>query len=95
MTAGRPALISLMDHYALPWYRVTLLEIQKLAYFLQAAGEPLKLEIASFLDSVRSRREPRVTARQGREALALALEIQRAMVEHAGKAGIGDFFLAG
>jgi predicted dehydrogenase len=55
-------------------------------------GEPLKLEIASFLDSVRSRREPRVTARQGREALALALEIQRGMVEHAGKAGLGDFF---
>jgi O-acetyl-ADP-ribose deacetylase (regulator of RNase III) len=44
MTAGRAALISLIDHYALPWYRVTLLEIQKLAYFLQAAGEPLKLD---------------------------------------------------
>ena len=55
-------------------------------------GEPLKLEIASFLDSVRSRKEPRVTGGQGREALALALEIQRAMVEHAGKAGLGDFF---
>jgi hypothetical protein len=44
MTAGRAALISLIDHYALPWYRVTLLEIQKLAYFLPAAGEPLKLD---------------------------------------------------
>ena len=55
-------------------------------------GEPLKLEIASFLESVRTRRAPRVTARQGREALALALEIQRQMVEHAGKAGLGDFF---
>jgi len=59
------------------------------------AGEPLKLEIASFLDAVRERTEPRVTARQGREALALALEIQRAMVEHAGKAGLESFFLAG
>jgi predicted dehydrogenase len=58
-----------------------------------APGEPLRLEIQSFLDSVRSRREPRVTARQGREALALALEIQRGMEEHAGKAGLGDFFL--
>jgi len=58
-------------------------------------GEPLRLEIASFLDSVRTRKTPRVTARQGREALALALEIQLAMVEHAGKAGIGDFFVAG
>ena len=57
-----------------------------------APGEPLKLEIASFLESVRTRREPRVTARQGREALQLALEIQRGMVEHAGKAGLGDFF---
>jgi O-acetyl-ADP-ribose deacetylase (regulator of RNase III) len=44
MTAGRAALISLIGHYALPWYSVTLLEIQKLAYFLQAAGEPLKLD---------------------------------------------------
>ena len=57
-----------------------------------APGEPLKLEIQSFLESVRTRREPRVTARQGREALALALEIQRGMAEHAGKAGLGDFF---
>jgi len=55
-------------------------------------GEPLKLEIASFLDSVRTRRPPRVTARQGRDALALALEIQSAMVEHANKAGLGNFF---
>ena len=31
MTAGRAALISLIDHHVLPWYRVTLLEIQKLA----------------------------------------------------------------
>jgi predicted dehydrogenase len=57
------------------------------------AGEPLRLEIASFLDSVRSRRPPRVTARQGRDALALALEIQRAMVAHAEKAGLVDFFV--
>src|SRR5580698_9035531 len=59
------------------------------------AGEPLKLEIASFLDAVRNRYTPRVTARQGREALALALEIQRGMVEHAEKAGLADFFTAG
>jgi hypothetical protein len=44
MTAGRAALIGLIDHYALPWYRVTLLEIQNLAYFLQPVGEPLKLD---------------------------------------------------
>ena len=42
-------------------------------------GEPLRLEIASFLDAVRTRCEPRVTARQGRDALALALDIQSAI----------------
>jgi predicted dehydrogenase len=56
-------------------------------------GEPLRLEIESFLDSVRSRREPRVTARQGRNALALALEIQASMVAHAHRAGLDDFFV--
>jgi len=58
-------------------------------------GEPLRLEIESFLDSVRTRREPRVTARQGRGALALALEIQAAMESHAERAGLKDFFKAG
>jgi predicted dehydrogenase len=55
-------------------------------------GEPLKLEIHSFLDSVRTRREPRVTARQGRAALELALTIQATMAAHAERAGLGDFF---
>jgi predicted dehydrogenase len=55
-------------------------------------GEPLRLEIQSFLDSVRTRREPLVTARQGRDALALALEIQATMAAHAHRAGLGDFF---
>jgi predicted dehydrogenase len=58
-------------------------------------GEPLRLEIESFLDSVRNRREPRVTARQGRDALALALEIQSTMAAHAHRAGLGDFFELG
>jgi predicted dehydrogenase len=55
-------------------------------------GEPLRLEILSFLESVRTRREPLVTARQGRNALALALEIQSTMAAHAHRAGLGDFF---
>jgi predicted dehydrogenase len=55
-------------------------------------GEPLRLEILSFLDAVRTRRSPRVTARQGRNALALALEIQATMVAHAQRAGLADFF---
>jgi len=58
-------------------------------------GEPLRLEIESFLDSVRTRREPRVTARQGRNALALALEIQASMATHAKRAGLEDFFKPG
>jgi len=58
-------------------------------------GEPLRLEIASFLESVRTRRQPRVTARQGREALALALEIQASMAAHAKRAGLEDFFNPG
>ena len=58
-------------------------------------GEPLRLETESFLEAVRTRREPRVTARQGRDALALALEIQAAMAAHAERAGLKDFFEAG
>jgi predicted dehydrogenase len=58
-------------------------------------GEPLRLEILSFLDAVRTRRAPRVTARQGRNALELALQIQATMVAHADRAGLGDFFNPG
>ncbi len=43
MTASRALFIKLMEQYAALHYRRTLLEIQKLAYFLQEAGEPLKL----------------------------------------------------
>ncbi len=58
-------------------------------------GEPLRLEILSFLESVRTRRPPQVTARQGRAALALALEIQSSMAAHAQRAGLQDFFNPG
>jgi O-acetyl-ADP-ribose deacetylase (regulator of RNase III) len=46
MTPGRAAVLSLMSRYLVPGYdyRLSLLEVQKLAYFLQVAGEPLKLE---------------------------------------------------
>ena len=57
-----------------------------------APGEPLKLEISSFLEAVLTRREPSVTARQGRAALELALTIQATMAAHAERAGLGDFF---
>lgn len=43
MTPARALFIKLMETYAALDYGRTLLEVQKLAYFLQAAGEPLKL----------------------------------------------------
>jgi len=46
LTVGRAALVGLIDQYAIPGYRLTQIEIQKLAYFLQAAGEPLRLDYA-------------------------------------------------
>ncbi len=59
-----------------------------------APGEPLRLEIESFLESVRTRRPPRVTALQGCAALELALAIQATMAAHAQRAGLSDFFAA-
>jgi O-acetyl-ADP-ribose deacetylase (regulator of RNase III) len=44
MTAARALFIKLMDAYAALDYSRTLLEVQKLAYFLQEAGEPLRLK---------------------------------------------------
>jgi O-acetyl-ADP-ribose deacetylase (regulator of RNase III) len=43
MTPGRAVLLALFDRYLVPGYRLTGLEAQKLAYFLQVAGEPLRL----------------------------------------------------
>lgn len=45
MTAGRAALVGLMNRYltALLDPTITLLEVHKLMYFLQGAGEPLRL----------------------------------------------------
>lgn len=46
MTAGRAAVLTLMGQYLATGYdyRLSLVEVQKLAYFLQVAGEPLRLE---------------------------------------------------
>lgn len=54
-------------------------------------GEPLRLEIESFVEAVRSRTTPAVSAEDGRAALALALEINRAIAEHAQRAGLDRF----
>jgi len=47
MTPARALFVKLMQQYAQMAYRLTLLEIQKLAYFLQEAGEPLRLKYES------------------------------------------------
>jgi O-acetyl-ADP-ribose deacetylase (regulator of RNase III) len=44
MTTARALFIKLMEQYLGLDYDLTLLEIQKLAYFLQEAGEPLRLK---------------------------------------------------
>jgi predicted dehydrogenase len=54
-------------------------------------GEPLRLEIESFLDSVRTRQRPRVPGEQGRAALALALDINQAIAEHHTRANLDRF----
>lgn len=48
MTPGRAALLAVMSRYDAPGYdyRLSLIEIQKLAYLLQEAGQPLKLDYA-------------------------------------------------
>lgn len=44
ITPTRALLIKLLESYLQPGYSLTLAEVQKLAYFLQTAGEPLKLD---------------------------------------------------
>jgi len=51
-------------------------------------GEPLRLEIESFLNAVRRRTVPVVSGEDGRAALALALEINAAIAEHAARTGL-------
>jgi predicted dehydrogenase len=51
-------------------------------------GEPLRLEMEAFLDAVRTRHTPVVSAADGTAALRLALEITRAIAAHAERAGI-------
>jgi O-acetyl-ADP-ribose deacetylase (regulator of RNase III) len=48
MTRGRALIIQLLAQYKLPGYESTALEIQKLAYFLQEAGEELKLRFVKY-----------------------------------------------
>ncbi len=54
-------------------------------------GEPLRLEIESFLRCVRTRSAPRVSGEDGRAALSLALDINQAIAEHAQRTGLDRF----
>lgn len=44
MTPGRAAIVKVLDTYRELNYGLSKIEVQKLAYFLQEAGQPLKLE---------------------------------------------------
>lgn len=46
MSPGRAAVVAVMSRYAIVGYSLTLLEVQKLLYFLQEAGEDLKMPFA-------------------------------------------------
>ena len=54
-------------------------------------GEPLRLEIESFLEAIRTGASPEVTGTHARSALALALQIQSAIDTHAAHAGLQAF----
>lgn len=43
MTRSRALFLMLMNDYSIPGYKLSLLEVQKLAYLLQTVGEPLRL----------------------------------------------------
>ncbi|TKB74233.1 MAG: Appr-1-p processing protein [Nitrospira sp.] len=49
MTVSRALFVKVMHQYEALSYRLTLLEIQKLMYFLQEAGEPLKLRFEAHI----------------------------------------------
>jgi O-acetyl-ADP-ribose deacetylase (regulator of RNase III) len=44
MTRVRATILLLLRRYGVPGYKLSLLEVQKLAYLLEQRGEPLKLE---------------------------------------------------
>jgi predicted dehydrogenase len=54
-------------------------------------GEPLRLEIESFLECVRTRNRPVVSGEDGREALVLALQINAAIADHSARAGLDRY----
>jgi predicted dehydrogenase len=55
------------------------------------AVEPLHAELEAFINSVRSRKEPRTNGTAGRAALELASRVMASIQEHAARVQIGTF----
>ena len=53
--------------------------------------EPLKAELGAFLDSVRSRQNPRVDGAAGRRALELATRVAASILEHGKRVQLSEF----
>jgi predicted dehydrogenase len=53
-------------------------------------AEPLRLELEDFVRAAATRTQPRVTAEAARNALALALEINKAIAAHAQRTGLNS-----
>ena len=49
LTIPRALVLALMNRYSALAYRLTLLEMQKMAYFLQVAGQPMRLQYVQHL----------------------------------------------
>ena len=49
LTVARSLFIALIHNYTMVAWHITLLEIQKLAYFLQTAGQPMKLKYVAHI----------------------------------------------
>jgi len=81
-TDGSPSVVSSLlagmdeeqDHPSSPQIKITKPEVVR--------EEPLRTELCSFLDSVRTRSAPVVSLEDGRRALAVALEILEVIREH-------------
>jgi predicted dehydrogenase len=79
---GSPSVVSSLlagmdeeqDHPSSPQIKITKPEVVR--------EEPLRTELCSFLDSVRTRSAPVVSLEDGRRALAVALEILEVIREH-------------
>jgi predicted dehydrogenase len=52
--------------------------------------EPLRVELLSFLNAVRSRSTPEVSLQEGRDALAVALQIVDAIAQHSRRAHLNE-----